>query len=156
MQESIFIFAGELKERWGDLDPRDLPSLTDLAILGIGGKRCGVEDGDLVAKVAWREKGLWENQAEAALWEWAPPDLRKLLAPVRGFERGVLWQDRCLPVVADSSTRSVQEGLARWGITDSAKNLALLRGQIVCYDYAFFAPWVFEEISEAIAKNEQK
>ena len=121
--------------------------------LGIGSKRCAfLAEGNVVAKIPWRERGIWENAAEAALWEWAPPELRVLLAPVRDLRGGVLWQDLCAPSEGDPE---LLRELARWGISDSAANLGELQGRMVCYDYAYFGEKIFNEIKDLIAKNEQ-
>lgn len=130
-----------------------LEEVQEVSPLGIGSKRFAVLASDeVVAKIPWRDRGIWENAAEAALWEWAPEELRALLAPVRDLRGGVLWQDRCRPA---SENPELLRELARWGISDSAANLGELRGKIVCYDYAYFGEELYHKIAPGIAKNEQ-
>jgi hypothetical protein len=159
MDKDIFLLAKEIASRWQSPDERAVLGILGPDLLGIGGKRCALADGSLVVKIPWRERGLWENHAEAALWEWAPEELRDLLAPVVKIDRGLLWQERCIPIASGSRTRELQSRLARWGISDSAKNLGILgqnQRRIVCYDYAFFSPEIFRQIEDRIAKNEQR
>jgi len=117
--------------------------------MGFGGRRFAVviegdsDGGGLVAKLAWRQAGLADNELELRLWYEADKDLRELLAPtVAQTPLGVNLQGRCLPIAAGSmrSHSSLTRRLARAGITDAVLNLGIYQDRVVCYDYATLAP----------------
>jgi len=135
--------------------------------LGLGSGRIAIAvDHRSVMKVAWRERGLLDNQIEAELWKQAGPELKELLCPVLSLrESGVQLQARCLPTVGsalDPTTQQMITRLAQHGITDGAINLGFLLdaqdptstvGHIVCYDYALLRPETFAKLFPAVTNN---
>jgi len=119
-----------------------------LGIMGFGGRRFAIAvessgDTSLVAKLAWRQAGLADNELELRLWHEADKNLRDLLAPtISQTLLGVNLQGRCLPIAAGSmhAHSSLTRRLARAGITDAVLNLGIYQDHIVCYDYATLAP----------------
>ena len=124
-----------------------------LLVLGIGGRRlCVATQGPgEVLKLAWQPGGVADNVLEARLWQWASPELRRLLCPVIGLTgEQILRQVRCRPAAAEAlgaRGRALCAQLARHGISDCSVNLGLLADpeaeggwRVVCYDFGLVRP----------------
>lgn len=122
----------------------------DWDVLGIGGQRIVLRSSEEgVWKVPWRERGELDNEIEWRLWQEAPGDLQDLLCPVWDRESLSNLQALCTPVSyndLDSRGRDLVARLSRWGISDSAVNLGLLGGKLVCYDYSYISPALYQSL----------
>lgn len=123
--------------------------------LGLGSGRLALPLGrTMVAKVAWRESGLMDNEIEWRVWRDADDHLRSLLCPALSLRGSrLLAQGRCLPIagsaleVLDQSARLLIGELARHGISDAAVNLGMNEAnRIVCFDYAMIRPELFRSL----------
>src|SRR5690606_27227292 len=124
-----------------------------LLVLGIGGRRICVaaERPGEVLKLGWQAGGVADNILESRLWQWASPELRRLLCPVLGLTgEQILRQVRCRPAAAEAlgeRGRALCAQLARHGISDCSVNLGLLADpeaaggwRVVCYDFCLVRP----------------
>ena len=130
----------KLKANWESPDlPVALEICSGTEVLGIGGRRIVIAADGGVAKLAWKEAGLLDNEIEWLLWSSASSELRSLLCPTHALTAaGVALQELCLPVSFEAlgqRGREAMHDLASHGISDVAVNLGLLDDRVVCYDY---------------------
>jgi hypothetical protein len=140
-----------LKNAQSVLEIKDLLLPIEKDILGIGNTRIAVLlNQDQVAKLAFKPTGLFHNQFEANLYQYAKSIKQEnLLAPVIDYQLdGLLIQARCLPV----KFQAVQEhldlinDLSRLGVTDVGVNLGIYQERLVCYDYSVPSPELFFKV----------
>lgn len=153
--EALLASYDELQERLcsaEDPDPERALAMSrqvNAEPLGLGSGRLALPLGPaMVAKVAWRESGLVDNEIEWRIWQSADEELRSLLCPALELrESRLLVQGRCMPIagtILDERTQRLVSELGRHGISDAAINLGMNEdNQIVCYDYALIRPELF-------------
>lgn len=142
----------KLSQSWGDPELEQALKVCEAEeILGVGGKRIVIRaDEDRVAKLAWKEAGVLDNEIEWRVWAGAEAALRELLCPTLEFRAsGVSFQSLCLPLAFEAlgeRGRETMIELARYGISDVAVNLGVFGERIVCYDYCQIRGELFFEL----------
>lgn len=120
-----------------------------LDIVGIGGRRAVVRSREGVWKIPWGGSGERDNEIEWRIWQSADEKLRDLLCPITDRESRSILQTEVLPLsfeAAGSAGHKIIRELAQYGISDIAVNLGLLERRVVCYDYSFISPSLYENL----------
>lgn len=158
----------KLEADFGDQEAA-VKSITEsgYTILGIGVSRIGVAiDEKTIAKLAWRESGLVDNLLESKLTDYIKENdpritpqqislnkelrLADMIVPVQQYYDGSITMPRCLPVnyqQTDVAHRQIVQALSKFGITDSAVNLGLLEGRLVCFDYCYISDKLYRQLN---------
>lgn len=138
-----------LKNAQSVIDLKDLLQPIEADILGIGNTRIAILiNQDKIAKLAFKSTGLFHNQFEANLYEYAKSVKKDhLLAPVIDFD-DFLIQARCLPVKFENNSNHLDliNQLSRLGVADVSVNLGIYHNQLVCYDYSVPSPDLFFKV----------